>query len=129
MRIAALFDIHGNLPALEAVLAEARDAGVDRLVIGGDIVIGPMTGETLAYTRALDVPTEFIYGNCEIAVLDRLDGRTPRTPARYRPIVDWTAEQHRGDRDVLASWPLTRRLDVPGIGTVLFCHATPRNED
>jgi predicted phosphodiesterase len=132
MRIAALFDIHGNLPALEAVLADVRAASVDRLVVGGDIVVGPMTREALAYVRALDLPVEFIYGNCEVAVLDQLAGRAPK-PAwlspKYRPILEWTAEQHRGDREVLASWPLTRRLDVPGIGTVLFCHATPRNDD
>jgi predicted phosphodiesterase len=132
MRIAALFDIHGNLPALEAVLADVRAAGVDRLVVGGDIVVGPMTREALAHVNALDLPVEFVYGNCEVAVLDQLAGRTPRAPwlsPTYRPILEWTAEQHRADRDVLASWQLTRRLDVPGIGTVLFCHATPRNQD
>jgi predicted phosphodiesterase len=132
MRIAALFDIHGNLPALEAVFADVRAAAVDRLVVGGDIVVGPMTREALAFVRALDLPVEFIYGNCEVAVLDQLTGRTPRRPwlsLKYRPIIEWTAEQHRADRDVLASWPLTRRLDVPRVGTVLFCHATPRNED
>jgi len=132
MRIAALFDIHGNLPALEAVLADVRAAHVDRLVVGGDIVVGPMTREALAFVRAVDIPTEFIYGNCEIAVLDQLAGRTPKVAwraPRYLPIIEWTAEQHRADRDVLASWPLTRRLDVPGIGTVLFCHATPRDDD
>ncbi|MGH7575325.1 MAG: metallophosphoesterase family protein [Longimicrobiales bacterium] len=126
MRIAALFDIYGNLPALEAVLANVRAARVDRLVIGGDIVVGPMTREALAHVRALDLPVEFIYGNCEVAVLDHLAGRTPKVPPTYRPIIEWSADQHRADRDVIASWPLTRRLDVPGIGAVLFCHATPR---
>jgi predicted phosphodiesterase len=132
MRIAALFDIHGNLPALEAVLADVRAAGVDRLLIGGDIVVGPMTRGALAYVRALDLPVEFIYGNCEVAVLDQLAQRAAKgtwLSPKYRPILKWTAEQHRSDRDVLASWPLTRQVDVPGIGTVLFCHATPRNED
>jgi predicted phosphodiesterase len=132
MRIAALFDIHGNLPALEAVLADVGAEGVDLIVVGGDIVVGPMTREALAYIRALELPVEFIYGNCEVAVLDQLCGRTPKGPwlsPQYRPILEWTADQHRADRDVIASWPLTRRLDVPGIGTVLFCHATPRSED
>jgi predicted phosphodiesterase len=132
MRVAALFDIHGNLPALEAVLVDVRSAGVDRLVIGGDIVVGPMTREALAHVRALDLPVEFIYGNCEVAVLDQLAGRTPKAAwrsAAYRPIIEWTAEQHRGDREQLERWPLTLRLDVPRLGTVLFCHATPRNDD
>ena len=41
MRVAALYDIHGNLPALEAVLAEVEREGVDAIVIGGDIASGP----------------------------------------------------------------------------------------
>src|SRR5262245_55710607 len=132
MRIAALFDIHGNVPALEAVLSDVRAARVDRIVVGGDIVVGPMTSEALAYMRTLDLPVEFIYGNCEVAVLDQLAGRTPKAPwlsSKYRPVLEWTAEQHRADRDVLATWPLTLWFDVPGIGPVLFCHATPRDDD
>src|SRR5262245_33614805 len=132
MRIAALFDIHGNIPALEAVLADVRAAGVDRIVVGGDIVVGPMTREALAAMRALDLPVEFIYGNCEVAVLDQLTGRAPKAQwmsSRYRPILEWTSEQHRDDREELASWPLTRRVDVPEVGSVLFCHATPRSDD
>lgn len=131
MRLAALFDIHGNLPALEAVLADVRAANVDRIVVGGDIVLGPMTREALASMRALDLPVDFIYGNCEVAVLDHLAGRTAKGPwqsPKYRPVLEWTADQHRVDRDLLASWPFARHHDVPGIGSVMFCHATPRNE-
>ena len=47
MRIAVLYDIHGNLPALEAVLRDVRAAGVDRLVVGGDVLPGPMPRESL----------------------------------------------------------------------------------
>jgi Icc-related predicted phosphoesterase len=43
MRVAALYDIHGNLPALAAVLAAVEDEGVDRIVIGGDVVPGPLS--------------------------------------------------------------------------------------
>ena len=42
MRVAAIYDIHGNLPALDAVLAEIRRVGVDRVVVGGDVVPGPI---------------------------------------------------------------------------------------
>ena len=38
MRVAGLYDIHGNLPALEAVLQDIRQAGVDQVVVGGDVV-------------------------------------------------------------------------------------------
>jgi Icc-related predicted phosphoesterase len=41
MRVAALYDIHGNLPALEAVLQDIRQANVDQIVVGGDVVPGP----------------------------------------------------------------------------------------
>jgi len=47
MRVAALYDIHGNLPALEAVLHDLRRQGVDRIVVGGDVVPGPMSSEAL----------------------------------------------------------------------------------
>ena len=71
-----------------------------------------MTREALAYVRAVELPVDFIYGNCEVAVIDYLAGRTPKAQwlSKYRPILEWTAAQHRADRDVIASWPLTRRL-------------------
>ena len=69
MRVAALYDIHGNLPALEAVLEEVRQAKVDQIVVGGDVVPGPMPRETLRRLLGLDLPTQFIHGNGELAVL------------------------------------------------------------
>ena len=54
MRAAALYDVHGMLHALEAVLAELLDAGVDRVVFGGDIAAGPFPRETVARVRSLD---------------------------------------------------------------------------
>ena len=69
MTIAALYDIHGNLPALEAVLEDIARAGVDRVVVGGDVVPGPMPRETLIRLLELDLPFQFIVGNDELAVL------------------------------------------------------------
>jgi predicted phosphodiesterase len=130
MPTAALYDIHGNLPALEAVLEEVRRADVDRVVIGGDVLPGPMARETMARLLALDIPVQFIYGNGEVAILDQLAGKEPaRVPDQYRPAMRWTAEQVRDHEQVLAAWPMTLRVDIPGIGVVLFCHATPRNAD
>jgi Icc-related predicted phosphoesterase len=57
MRVAVLCDIHGNLPALDAVLAEIRAIGVDRIVVGGDVLPGPMPQETMARLLELEVPT------------------------------------------------------------------------
>lgn len=130
MRIAALYDIHGNLPALEAVLEEVRREDVDRVIVGGDVVPGPMPRETLGRLLALDIPTQFIYGNGEVAVLAEIAGQTPKVPEQFRDLIRWCArEVSAGYREVLAGWPKALRADVPEIGGVLFCHATPRNED
>lgn len=130
MVIAALYDIHGNLPALEAVLDDVRRARVDRVVIGGDVLPGPLPRDTLDYLLALDIPATFIRGNGDRVVLEQIDGRESSEVAEtYRGTIRWNAEQlGTRHRDVIAGWPLTARLDIPDLGTVVFCHATPRND-
>jgi len=131
MLVAAIYDIHANLPALEAVLEEIRQVGADHVVVGGDVLPGPMPRETLAYLLDLGIPVQFIYGNGEIAVLEQMAGKDPATvPEHYRPVIRWTAQQLRPEYEgLLARWPKTVTLGIPGIGEVLFCHATPRNEN
>jgi len=130
MRVAALYDIHGNLPALEAVLREIRDAGVERVVIGGDVVAGPMPRETLACLESFDIPMQFIQGNTDREVLASMKGTDPGTvPERFREVIRWVAQQlHPEHERLLASWPPTLGLEIRGVGEVLFCHATPRND-
>lgn len=141
MRVAALYDIHGNLPALEAVLEEVGRSAVDRIVVGGDVVPGPMPHETLRLLLQLDVPVQFIHGNCERAVLAQMDALRTGTvtywgttsgaplPNELQPAYRWTAQQLQSEfREVLSSWPRTLRLEIPGLGGVLFCHGTPRSE-
>ena len=72
MRVAALADVHGNAVALEAVLAEVREAGVDIVVFCGDLTWGPLPNETLALVRSLDLPARFVRGNADrsVGVLD-----------------------------------------------------------
>ncbi len=130
MRVAALYDIHGNLPALEAVLDDVRRADVDRVVVGGDVVPGPMAREALVRLLDLDRPVQFIHGNCEVAILTQLAGADPGLPEPVRRSMQWTADTLSSEhRSVLAAWPRTLRLDIPGIGEVLFCHGTPRHEN
>jgi putative phosphoesterase len=131
MVVAAIYDIHGNLPALEAVLEEIRHAGADQVVVGGDVLPGPMPRETLTYLLDLGIPVQFIYGNGESAVLEQLAGKNLTTvPEQYRPVIRWTAQQLCPEYErLLAHWPKTVTLGIPGIGEVLFCHATPRNEN
>jgi putative phosphoesterase len=130
MRVAALYDIHGNLPALEAVLRAVRAAGADRIVVGGDVVPGPMPRESLACLLDLDVPVDFIYGNGEREVLAQRAGRDPSAvPEAFREVVCWNAEQLRPeDERLIAGWPGTLRIAIGGIGAVLFCHGTPRSD-
>lgn len=131
MRIAALYDIHGNLPALQAALSEIAHASVDAIVVGGDVIAGPMPAETLACLRAQSLPVHFIRGNADREVAERMAGipAGEALPAHVREIVEWVARQiSPDDRRFLASWPLTLRLLIPGLGTVLFCHATPHSD-
>jgi putative phosphoesterase len=131
MRIAAIYDIHGNLPALEAVLDEIRHTDVDLIVVGGDVVPGPMPREALEVVRDLDIPVRYVRGNCEIAVLDQVAGRPQsKLPAEAQEAIAWTAQQLApADIRAFERWPRTLRVAVDGIGDVLFCHATPRDED
>jgi predicted phosphodiesterase len=141
MRVAALYDIHGNLPALEAVLEEVRRADVDQIVVGGDVVPGPMPRATLERLLDLGLPTHFLHGNGELAILAQMAGeRTGSvtywgTTSGARPaeslveVFRWTAAELQPEFEpVLAGWPRTLQLEIDGLGPVLFCHATPRSE-
>src|ERR687883_361127 len=106
-RVAALYDVHGNLPALEAALAAVESAGADEIVVGGDVVLGPMPRETLERLLALGERARFIRGNCDRLVVDAFDGRPPaQLPPSVREAVVWAAQQlDRRYRDFLAGLP------------------------
>ncbi len=127
--IACLYDIHGNLPALEAVLDDVRAAHVDHIVFGGDILPGPMVRETLDLITALDIPASFIVGNGEVAVVDAGRGiMDKRIPAAFHSAMAWNADQLTEiDVRAIQSWPITLPMKIDGIGNVLFFHATPRD--
>lgn len=131
MRVAAVYDLHGNLPALEAVLQEVRLAEADLVVMGGDVVPGPMPRETLECLLNLDIPVQFIQGNGEIDALAELAGTgAVRVPEQFREVVRWSAQQLYPEYEsLLASWPKTLRVEIGGLGNVLFCHATPRDDN
>ncbi len=140
MRVAALYDIHGNLPALDAALDDVRRAGADRIVVGGDVVPGPVPRETIERLMNLPLPVDFIHGNCERAVLAQMavskaelatywgtvSGKPLPEPHLAR--MRWAAEQLPDYQGLFAGWPCTLRLAIDGLGETLFCHATPRSE-
>ena len=106
MRIAALYDVHGNLPALEAVLAELEREPVDEVVFGGDLTWGPLPRETLELVRSVDNAT-FVRGNAD------------------RDPDDWERScLSEDDVAFLQAQPPTVERDG-----VLYCHATPRSDD
>jgi putative phosphoesterase len=133
MRIAAIYDIHANLPALEAVLHDIRQAKVDCVVVGGDVLPGPMPRETISCLFDQHLPVQFIQGNGDREVLAQMEGAETdwyRTaPEQWREPVRWTAQQLRSEHQrLLAGWPKTLTVEVHGLGGVLFCHATPRSD-
>lgn len=130
MRVAAIYDIHGNLPALEAVLLDIRRADIDLVVVGGDVVPGPMPREALACLLDLDIPVQFIQGNGEREVIAIMAGtETGAVPEQFRAMMHWVAQELGPEHaQLLASWPSTLRVEIENLGEVLFCHATPRND-
>jgi predicted phosphodiesterase len=121
VRVAALYDIHGNLHALDAVLAEA-DA--DLIIVGGDAVAGPWPSETLQRLREFGDGVRFIRGNADREVASELPGLAP-------PAVRNFVRKHLTEEQIafLGTWSLTDSIEVDGLGPVLFCHATPRSDD
>src|SRR4029079_5745943 len=101
------YDIHGNLFALQAVLEEVRGAHVDLVVIGGDVLPGPMPHETMACLIALEISVRFIHGNGDRVVAANLGaGDISEVPEAFREAIHWTADQLDADqRQAITGWP------------------------
>jgi predicted phosphodiesterase len=126
-RVAVLSDVHGVLPALDAVLAEPDVAAADRIVVTGDISAGPQPVAVLDRLTGLGPRVSLLRGNGDrILVEVRRDGRA-EVPAE---IARWAAGQLREDQvELLATLPATLTDTVTGLGRVLFCHATPHDDE
>lgn len=129
MRVAALYDIHGNLPALDAVLAEVERERVDAVVVGGDVAGGPMPAGVLDRLAALDVPAHWVAGNGEREML-ALEGADPAGLEPYPAVEAWAVAQlSAAQKDRLRDLAPTVVLAVDGLGPVLFCHGSPRSDE
>lgn len=130
-RVAALYDVHGNLPALEAALADADAVQADLIVFGGDLALGPMPCEVLDHIIGLGDRARSLRGNCDRLMVDACEGRLPVSlPAAIREPISWAAGQLQPrHREFLSALPETLTLDIDALGAVLFCHATPRSDD
>ena len=132
MRIAAIYDIHGNLPALDAGLAEIEREAPDLIVVGGDVAAGPMPRQTIERLMALDIPAHFVRGNADREMVGAFDGHPldPTLPPPAREQITWSVGQlDRPHRDFLASFTPPVVFPVDGLGDAVFCHGSPRDED
>jgi predicted phosphodiesterase len=115
--IAALYDVHGNLAALEAVLAELPEEAT--IVVGGDVCAGgPRPAETLERLRALGGRVRWLRGNADRELMPGEPGLAP--PGA----LDAT-------REALSEEQIAFLYGLPPtvqIGDTLFCHASPRND-
>jgi putative phosphoesterase len=133
-RVAALYDVHGNLPALEAVLSDLEGTDLDLLVVGGDVASGPMPAEVLDRLEALGGSVRWVRGNADREVIATYDGGHPATDARSTdPALrasGWSASRIGvNHRDLMASFEEHAMVEVEGLGNVLFCHATPNSDE
>ncbi len=131
MKIAALYDIHGNLPALNAVLDELEEVRPDLILVGGDSIPGPIPRQTLERLSQLGDRVRTIRGNGDREVVAAFDDLpfASGISEEVRERIRWTARQlEQSQRDFLAQLPEQVTLHVDGLGDILFCHATPRND-
>jgi predicted phosphodiesterase len=121
MQVAALYDVHGNLPALEAVLADVPAEAA--IVVGGDVAVGPFPSETLERLRGLGGRVRWLRGNADRELTPGESGLAPAD------VIEWVRERLSAEQiSFLHGLPERIELDVDGLGRVLFCHATPQND-
>lgn len=128
-RLAVLADIHGNLPALQAVAADLAAGDVDHVVVAGDVISwGPFSAAVVE--EILRAGWAVIRGNAEFYLLDY---ETPRAPAAWSDRSQFSGlallrEQLAGPRqDRIAAWPDALSLRYPDAPPVRVVHGSPRS--
>ncbi|HUW62083.1 MAG TPA: metallophosphoesterase family protein [Candidatus Bathyarchaeia archaeon] len=130
MYMAAIGDIHGNLPALDAVFATIDDAGIQTIVNTGDLVVGhPWANEVVDLVRSRNIPT--VQGDLDRRVVHFL--RKQETLRRklsedgFEALRQTHATLHSHNLEFLRSLPRHRMLHVEGID-LCVCHGTPTSQ-
>jgi len=125
VNVLALYDLHGNVDALDAVLADPHASSPDAVLVGGDVVPGPFALATLERLEALSAPVHWIRGNGEREVA----AISPDAPIADDDVAARCCAISAGEigaarAHALGDLPLTLELDG-----VLYCHATPRSDE
>jgi predicted phosphodiesterase len=118
VRVAALYDIHENIDALDAVLADLDGERRDAIVVSGDFLAGPFPSDTAARLRKLGDRVHYVRGNCERELLEGTD----------ESLIARTPQLDEETRASIVDVPLALTLDIDGLGPTLFCHAAPRSD-
>jgi len=128
MRVAAIYDIHANHSALEAVLKEIKKADVDWVVVGGDLAWGPEPRQVM--DCLMDYKDEFIF------IRGNVDREVPYRYGKEQGLDDFTAELNHWCADQLTEeqlkflkgLPENTILDIDDLGEILFVHGSPRSD-
>ncbi|CAM3696830.1 metallophosphoesterase family protein [Deinococcus frigens] len=133
MRLAIIADIHGNLDALRAVLADARAQGADRIIVNGDVVNRGPDSVAALETLLARGDVSFTLGNHD-DLLRLWDARSTDLPAEWFSdpfwgATAWSAEQldRAGLLHVPADWPMTQTIALAGLPPVLIAHGSPQH--
>ena len=128
MRLGVMADVHGNLPALEAVLQDMHQHRVDQLVVAGDLIGGPQPNGTVRLLRSRGA--WLILGNTDRTLLDYMAGRVPaawRTHKQFA-LLRWSAGHVSAETlGILQSLPEQRVVDIPGTAPIRVVHGSPRH--
>ena len=126
--LAVLADLHGNLPALEAVQADLAPLAVDQVIVAGDVINwGPFSAQVMA--RVVESGWPVIRGNNEFYLTDF---ETPRATADWSdrvawPMLPWLKQQLAGRwTHIIAGWPDSLCLRFPDAPAIRVVHGSPR---
>ncbi len=128
MRLAVLADIHGNLPALKAILGDLQQFEVNGIVVAGDIAVGPQVRECLELLQVLNC--WIIRGNNENYLLRFASGTAPAAwmTSRQWALMRWAYQQtDPATLEVFRNLPEQRSIQISGVAPIRLVHGSPRN--
>jgi putative phosphoesterase len=128
LRLGLISDIHGNLVALDAVLADIEAAGVDQLICLGDVAVGPQPSEALARIRELGCPV--IMGNWDACFLSGMPEVHDEIGRKLVETAEWWASfLNDDDLDFIRTFHTTLEVPLGDDATMLCFHGSPISFD